>query len=121
MLVLMVYDKAGKLIADVTIEELNIAIANNEIEITPKTEGEDGVLESAVQDLDPMCQRVEEIKLIIDLYNKINGNTIEGKNFTSVNDMMVYLQRLNPNAINLYNDMKIIANSLIADGKIIST
>ena len=35
--------------------------------------------------------------------------------------MMVYLQRLNPNAINLYNDMKIIANSLIADGKIIST
>ena len=115
------YDKAGKLIADVTIEELNIAIANNEIEITPKTEGEDGVLESAVQDLDPMRQRVEEIKLIIDLYNKINGNTIEGKNFTSVNDMMVYLQRLNPNAINLYNDMKIIANSLIADGKIIST
>lgn len=68
-----------------------------------------------------MRQRVEEIKLIIDLYNKINGNTIEGKNFTSVNDMMVYLQRLNPNAINLYNDMKIIANSLIADGKIIST
>lgn len=115
------YDKAGKLIADVTIEELNIAIANNEIEITPKTEGEDGALESAVQDLDPMRQRVEEIKLIIDLYNKINGNTIEGKNFTSVNDMMVYLQRLNPNAINLYNDMKIIANSLIADGKIIST
>lgn len=115
------YDKAGKLIADVTIEELNIAIANNEIEITPKTEGEDGVLESAVQDLDPMRQRVEEIKLIIDLYNKINSNTIEGKNFTSVNDMMVYLQRLNPNAINLYNDMKIIANSLIADGKIIST
>lgn len=47
--------------------------------------------------------------------------TLLSKNFTSVNDMMVYLQRLNPNAINLYNDMKIIANSLIADGKIIST
>lgn len=115
------YDKAGDLVADVTLEELNIAIANGQIEVTPKKSDDGSALESNIQDLDPMRQRVEEIKLIIDLYNKINGNTIGDKNFTSVNDMMVYLQRMNPNAINLYNDMKVIANSLIADGKIVST
>lgn len=116
------YDKNKNLIADVTIEEINAAIANGDIEATSNSSSDEGnVLESAIQDLDHMRQRLEEIKLIIDLYNKINGNTINDKTFTSINDMMVYLQRLNPNAISLFNDIKVMANNLIADGKIIST
>lgn len=115
------YDRNNNLIADVTVEEINAAIVNGDIEAISKVSFDEGnVLESAIQDLDPIRQRIEEIKLIIDLYNKINGNTINDKTFTSINDMMVYLQRLNPNAINLFNDIKVMANNLIADGKIIS-
>lgn len=65
-------------------------------------------------------QRIEEINLIIDLYNQIQGNEVEGKTFTSLNDMMIYLQQLNPRAINLYNDIKVLANRQIVNGKIVN-
>lgn len=115
-------DKNNNLIADVTLEELNAAIANGEIKATNTKESDEGpVLESAIADVSPLKQRYEELKLIISLYNKINGNNINGKTFTSVNDLMVYLQRLNPNAIKLFEDIKLMANNLIADGIIVST
>lgn len=114
-------DKNNNLIADVTLEELNAAIANGEIKATIKSSEDEVVLESAIPDINPMQQRYEELKLIIDLYNKINGNNIRGKAFTSINNLMVYLQRLNPNAIKLFGDIKLMANRLIADGIIVST
>lgn len=121
-------DAKGNIIADVTIEELNTAIAAGDITIVDtskkeeSTETDGTVLESAISDndLESQRQRIEEINLIIDLYNQIQGNEVEGKTFTSLNDMMVYLQQMNPRAINLYNDIKILANRQVVDGKIIN-
>lgn len=121
-------DAKGNIIADVTIEELNTAIAAGDITVVDTSKKEedaetDGtVLESAISDndLEGQRQRIEEINLIIDLYNQIQGNEVGGKTFTSLNDMMVYLQQMNPRAINLYNDIKILANRQVVDGKIIN-
>lgn len=121
-------DAKGNIIADVTIEELNTAIAAGDITIVDtskkeeNTETDGTVLESAISDndLESQRQRIEEINLIIDLYNQIQGNEVGGKTFTSLNDMMVYLQQMNPRAINLYNDIKILANRQVVDGKIIN-
>lgn len=121
-------DAKGNIIADVTIEELNTAIAAGDITVVDTSKKEEGtntdgtVLESAISDndLEGQRQRIEEINLIIDLYNQIQGNQIEGKTFTSLNDMMVYLQQLNPRAVSLYNDIKILANRQIVDGKIVN-
>lgn len=121
-------DAKGNIIADVTIEELNTAIAAGDITIVDtskkeeSTETDGTVLESAISDNDlkSQRQRIEEINLIIDLYNQIQGNEVGGKTFTSLNDMMVYLQQMNPRAINLYNDIKILANRQVVDGKIIN-
>lgn len=121
-------DAKGNIIADVTIEELNTAIAAGDITIVDtskkeeSTETDGTVLESAISDndLESQRQRIEEINLIIDLYNQIQGNEVGGKTFTSLNDMMVYLQQMNPRAINLYNDIRILANRQVVDGKIIN-
>lgn len=121
-------DAKGNIIADVTIEELNTAIAAGDITIVDiskkeeSTETDGTVLKSAISDndLESQRQRIEEINLIIDLYNQIQGNEVGGKTFTSLNDMMVYLQQMNPRAINLYNDIKILANRQVVDGKIIN-
>lgn len=121
-------DAKGNIIADVTIEELNTAIAAGDITIVDtskkeeSTETDGTVLESAISDndLEGQRQRIEEINLIIDLYNQIQGNEVGGKTFTSLNDMMVYLQQMNPRAINLYNDIKILANRQVVDGKIVN-
>lgn len=121
-------DAKGNIIADVTIEELNTAIAAGDITVVDtskkeeSTETDGTVFESSISDndLEGQRQRIEEINLIIDLYNQIQGNQIEGKTFTSLNDMMVYLQQLNPKAVNLYNDIKILANRQVVDGKIVN-
>lgn len=121
-------DAKGNIIADVTIEELNTAIAAGDITVVDTSKKEEGtntdgtVLESAISDndLEGQRQRIEEINLIIDLYNQIQGNEVGGKTFTSLNDMMVYLQQMNPRAINLYNDIKILANRQVVDGEIIN-
>lgn len=121
-------DTEGNIIADVTIDELNAAIAIGDITYVDTSKSDESapsdtnVLESSISDndLEGQRQRIEEINLIIDLYNQIQGNQIEGKTFTSLNDMMVYLQQLNPKAVNLYNDIKILANRQIVDGKIVN-
>ena len=121
-------DAKGNIIADVTIDELNAAIAIGDVTYVDTSKSDESapadanVLESAISDndLEGQRQRIEEINLIIDLYNQIQGNQIEGKTFTSLNDMMVYLQQLNPKAVNLYNDIKILANRQIVDGKIVN-
>lgn len=120
-------DAKGNIIADVTIEELNAAIAIGDITVVDTSKKEDTgtdntVLESSISDndLEGQRQRIEEINLIIDLYNQIQGNEVEGKTFTSLNDMMIYLQQLNPRAINLYNDIKVLANRQIVNGKIVN-
>lgn len=121
-------DTKGNIIADVTIDELNAAIAIGDITYVDTSKSDESapsdtnVLESSISDndLEGQRQRIEEINLIIDLYNQIQGNQIEGKTFTSLNDMIVYLQQLNPKAINLYNDIKILANRQIVDGKIVN-
>lgn len=120
-------DAKGNIIADVSIEELNAAIAIGDVTVVDTSKKEDTrtddtVLESAISDndLEGQRQRIEEINLIIDLYNQIQGNEVEGKTFTSLNDMMVYLQQLNPRAINLYNDIKVLANRQIVNGKIVN-
>lgn len=121
-------DNKGNIIADVTIDELNAAIAIGDITYVDTSKSDESapadtnVLESSISDndLEGQRQRIEEINLIIDLYNQIQGNQIEGKTFTSLNDMMVYLQQMNPRAINLYNDIKILANRQIVDGKIVN-
>lgn len=121
-------DAKGNIIADVTIDELNAAIAIGDVTCVDTSKSDESaptdtnVLESAISDndLEGQRQRIEEINLIIDLYNQIQGNQIEGKTFTSLNDMMVYLQQLNPRAVSLYNDIKILANRQIVDGKIVN-
>lgn len=121
-------DAKGNIIADVTIDELNAAIAIGDVTYVDTSKSDESapadanVLESAISDndLEGQRQRIEEINLIIDLYNQIQGNQIEGKTFTSLNDMMVYLQQLNPRAVSLYNDIKILANRQIVDGKIVN-
>lgn len=121
-------DTKGNIIADVTIDELNAAIAIGDITYVDTSKSDESapadtnVLESSISDndLEGQRQRIEEINLIIDLYNQIQGNQIEGKTFTSLNDMMVYLQQLNPRAVSLYNDIKILANRQIVDGKIVN-
>lgn len=121
-------DNKGNIIADVTIDELNAAITIGDITYVDTSKSDESapadtnVLESSISDndLEGQRQRIEEINLIIDLYNQIQGNQIEGKTFTSLNDMMVYLQQLNPKAVNLYNDIKILANRQIVDGKIVN-
>lgn len=121
-------DAKGNIIADVTIDELNAAIAIRDVTYVDTSKSDESapadtnVLESSISDndLEGQRQRIEEINLIIDLYNQIQGNQIEGKTFTSLNDMMVYLQQLNPRAVSLYNDIKILANRQIVDGKIVN-
>lgn len=121
-------DAKGNIIADTTIDELNAAIAIGDVTYVDTSKSDESaptdtnVLESAISDndLEGQRQRIEEINLIIDLYNQIQGNQIEGKTFTSLNDMMVYLQQLNPRAVSLYNDIKILANRQIVDGKIVN-
>lgn len=121
-------DAKGNIIADVTIDELNAAIAIGDITYVDTSKSDESastdtnILESSISDndLESQRQRIEEINLIIDLYNQIQGNQIEGKTFTSLNDMMVYLQQLNPRAVSLYNDIKILANRQIVDGKIVN-
>lgn len=121
-------DAKGNIIADVTIDELNAAIVIGDITYVDTSKSDESaladtnVLESSISDndLEGQRQRIEEINLIIDLYNQIQGNQIEGKTFTSLNDMMVYLQQLNPRAVSLYNDIKILANRQIVDGKIVN-
>lgn len=121
-------DAKGNIIADVTIDELNAAIAIGDVTYVDTSKSDESaptdtnVLESAISDndLEGQRQRIEEINLIIDLYNQIQGNQIEGKTFTSLNGMMVYLQQLNPRAVSLYNDIKILANRQIVDGKIVN-
>lgn len=121
-------DAKGNIIADVTIDELNAAIAIGDITYVDTSKSDESapsdtnVLESSISDndLEGQRQRIEEINLIIDLYNQIQGNQIEGKTFTSLNDMMVYLQQLNLRAVSLYNDIKILANRQIVDGKIVN-
>jgi hypothetical protein len=121
-------DAKGNIIADVTIDELNAAIAIGDVTYVDTSKSDESapadtnVLESSISDndLEGQRQRIEEINLIMDLYNQIQGNQIEGKTFTSLNDMMVYLQQLNPRAVSLYNDIKILANRQIVDGKIVN-
>lgn len=121
-------DAKGNIIADVTIDELNAAIAIGDVTYVDTSKSDESapadtnILESSISDndLEGQRQRIEEINLIIDLYNQIQGNQIEGKTFTSLNDMMVYLQQLNPRAVSLYNDIKILANRQIVDGKIVN-
>lgn len=121
-------DAKGNIIADVTIDELNAAIAIGDVTYVDTSKSDESapadtnVLESSISDndLEGQRQRIEEINLIIDLYNQIQGNQIEGKTFTNLNDMMVYLQQLNPRAVSLYNDIKILANRQIVDGKIVN-
>lgn len=121
-------DAKGNIIADVTIDELNAAIAIGDVTYVDTSKSDESapadtnVLESSISDndLEGQRQRIEEINLIIDLYNQIQGNQIEGKTFTSLNDMMVCLQQLNPRAVSLYNDIKILANRQIVDGKIVN-
>lgn len=121
-------DAKGNIIADVTIDELNAAIAIGDVTYVDTSKSDESastdtnILESSISDndLEGRRQRIEEINLIIDLYNQIQGNQIEGKTFTSLNDMMVYLQQLNPRAVSLYNDIKILANRQIVDGKIVN-
>lgn len=121
-------DTKGNIIADVTIDELNAAIAIGDITYVDTSKSDESapsdtnVLESSISDndLEGQRQRIEEINLIIDLYNQIQGNEVGGKTFTSLNDMMVYLQQMNPRAINLYNDIKILANRQVVDGKIVN-
>lgn len=121
-------DAKGNIIADVTIDELNAAIAIGDVTYVDTSKSDESapadtnVLESSISDndLEGQRQRIEEINLIIDLYNQIQGNQIEAKTFTSLNDMMVYLQQLNPRAVSLYNDIKILANRQIVDGKIVN-
>ena len=121
-------DAKGNIIADVTIDELNAAIAIGDVTYVDTSKSDESapadtnVLESSISDndLEGQRQRIEEINLIIDLYNQIQGNQIEDKTFTSLNDMMVYLQQLNPRAVSLYNDIKILANRQIVDGKIVN-
>lgn len=121
-------DAKGNIIADVTIDELNAAIAIGDVTYVDTSKSDESapadtnVLESSISnnDLEGQRQRIEEINLIIDLYNQIQGNQIEGKTFTSLNDMIVYLQQLNPRAVSLYNDIKILANRQIVDGKIVN-
>lgn len=121
-------DAKGNIIADVTIDELNAAIAIGDVTYVDTSKSDESapadtnVLESSISDndLEGQRQRIEEINLIIDLYNQIQGNQIEGKTFTSLNDMMVYLQQLNPRAVSLYNDIKILANRQIVEGKIVN-
>lgn len=121
-------DAKGNIIADVTIDELNAAIAIGDITYVDTSKSDESastdtnILESSISDndLEGQRQRIEEINLIIDLYNQIQGNQIEGKTFTSLNDMMVYLQQLNPRAVSLYNDIKILANRQIVEGKIVN-
>lgn len=121
-------DAKGNIIADVTIDELNAAIAIGDVTYVDTSKSDESapadtnVLESSISDndLEGQRQRIEEINLIIDLYNQIQGNQIEGKTFTSLNDMMVYLQQLNPRAVSLYNDIKILANRQIVDSKIVN-
>lgn len=121
-------DAKGNIIADVTIDELNAAIAIGDVTYVDTSKSDESapadtnVLESSISDndLEGQRQRIEEINLIIDLYNQIQGNEVEGKTFTSLNDMMVYLQQMNPRAINLYNDIKILANRQVVDGKIVN-
>lgn len=121
-------DAKGNIIADVTIDELNAAIAIGDVTYVDTSKSDESapadtnVLESSISDndLEGQRQRIEEINLIIDLYNQIQGNQIEGKTFTSLNDMMVYLQQLNSRAVSLYNDIKILANRQIVDGKIVN-
>ena len=121
-------DAKGNIIADVTIDELNAAIAIGDVTYVDTSKSDESaptdtnVLESAISDndLEGQRQRIEEINLIIDLYNQIQGNQIEGKTFTSLNDMMVYLQQLNPRAVSLYNDIKVLANRQIVNGKIVN-
>jgi hypothetical protein len=121
-------DAKGNIIADVTIDELNAAIAIGDVTYVHTNKSDESapadtnVLESSISDndLEGQRQRIEEINLIIDLYNQIQGNQVEGKTFTSLNDMMVYLQQLNPRAVSLYNDIKILANRQIVDGKIVN-
>ena len=111
-------DAKGNIIADVTIDELNAAIAIGDVTYVDTSKSDESSISD--NDLEGQRQRIEEINLIIDLYNQIQGNQIEGKTFTSLNDMMVYLQQLNPRAISLYNDIKILANRQIVDGKIVN-
>ena len=121
-------DAKGNIIADVTIDELNAAIAIGDVTYVDTSKSDESapadtnVLESSISDndLEGQRQRIEEINQTTDLYNQIQGNQIEGKTFTSLNDMMVYLQQLNPRAISLYNDIKILANRQIVDGKIVN-
>lgn len=110
----------GQMIADVTLEELNAAIEAGEVVASPIKKQDvqsETPLESSIDD----SQRIQEINLIIELYNKIQGNTVNGKTYTSLNDMMVYLQRINPNAINLYNDIKAMMARQQESGKVIQT
>lgn len=113
--------------ADVTLEDINNAIANGSIEVTPK----ENVRESAiVEGIDPakaiidgiskLQERQEEIKLIFSLYAKAVANeSVNNKPIISLEGLMRFIQDNNPRAINLLNDIKNVALMLNRNGDII--
>lgn len=113
--------------ADVTLEDINNAIANGSIEVTPK----ENVRESTiVEGIDPakaiidgiskLQERQEEIKLIFSLYAKAVANeSVNNKPIISLEGLMRFIQDNNPRAINLLNDIKNVALMLNRNGDII--
>lgn len=113
--------------ADVTLEDINNAIANGTITVTPK----ENVRESAiVEGIDPaqtvidgiskLQERQEEIKLIFSLYAKAVANeSVNNKPIISLEGLMRFIQDNNPRAINLLNDIKNVAMMLNQNGDII--
>lgn len=113
--------------ADVTLEDINNAIANGSIEVTPK----ENVRESTIiEGIDPakaiidgiskLQERQEEIKLIFSLYAKAVANeSVNNKPIISLEGLMRFIQDNNPRAINLLNDIKNVALMLNRNGDII--
>lgn len=114
--------------ADVTLEEINAAIANGDITATLKeevresaiAEGEADPTQTILDGISRLQERQEEIKLIFSLYSKAVANeSIDNKPIISLEGLMRFIQDNNPKAINLLNDIKNVALMLNQQGTII--
>lgn len=113
--------------ADVTIEEINEAIAKGDITATLKDDIKESTLEEGVNGEQIVATNVanskdrnDSMKLIFSLYaDAVSTESINGVPVISLESLMRHIQNRNPKAISLYESLKTIALELNREGSII--
>lgn len=113
--------------ADVTLEELNAAIASGDIVATLNDDVRESTIEEGINPEDnvsksseAIANRSESLKLVFELYaDAVSTESIDGVPIISLESLMRHIQSRNPKAISLFDGLRSIAISMAKEGSIV--